>query len=302
MSASSSSSSVATFLESIKDQTPARQQQLFKNAVSFADTAAGVKIQRVPASVVARILKPYMVRKAYAQDPNARPDYGECIGDLSDDLQADPLVQVIYDFENIFSAALQKKVDMFESLVTMATLWNQNGSPSQACLIVAWKVEHGARRPVVVGAATVIRAYMHDDLATTQEILSDRDFEKVQPLLRAKSLLIDTMSSTQKGVGRVLLLHCIRYAMMRKMTGVLALSYAGWASNVPESKKLFEFMEFEKVVTKATFKVQGYHGSWFFLPISKLPLHGIVEKAVRVCARRGLTAKTRDALIWRCPN
>ena len=49
---SASSSSAATFMESIKDQTPARQQQLFKNAVSFADTAAGVKIQRVPASVV----------------------------------------------------------------------------------------------------------------------------------------------------------------------------------------------------------------------------------------------------------
>lgn len=299
---SASSSSAATFMESIKDQTPARQQQLFKNAVSFADTAAGVKIQRVPASVVARILKPYIVRKAYASNPHARPNYNECIQDLSEDLQADPLVKAIYNFENIFSVALQKKVDMFDSLVTLATLWNQNGSSSQACLILAWKVEHGARRPVIVGAATVIRSYMHDDLATSQDILSDRDFEKIHPHLRSKSLLIDTMTSTQKGVGRVLLLHCIRYAMMRKMTGLLALSYSGWTGRVPESQALFEFMEFEKLVAKATFKVQGYHGAWFFLPITKLPLHGIVEKAVRVCARRGLTAKTRDALIWRCPN
>ena len=133
--------------------------------------------------------------------------------DLSDDLQADPLVQAIYDFENIFSAALRKRWTC--STHSSLPLWNQK-QPCEARLIVAWE-----------GGATGVRPrrrHRHghpgpcDDLATTNKFR--RQVSISQPLLRAEPAHRHDVVDERR---RCVLLHC-SLRNDAKNTGVLALA------------------------------------------------------------------------------
>ncbi len=65
---------------------------------------------------------------------------------------------------------------------------------------------------------------------------------------------------------------------------------------------IFNALGWEKIIPTAKFKIQRMYGSWFYQGLDKVHFEGIIEDAINICVRNGLTDKTKDSLIWRCPN
>ena len=110
---------------------------------------------------------------------------------------------------------------------------------------------------------------------------------------------LDALCSTLPGVGRLLVMHAYAYSIAQKKAGLIALSYSRRRNAVPESKGIFQKLNFETVIENANFKTQMY-GTWYARKTSEVDLDGMAHEAIRVFTRKGITNRTRDSLLWRC--
>ena len=141
----------------------------------------------------------------------------------------------------------------------------------------------------------------HSDFSTSQDAMSGSNYETLQPLF-GNHLLIDTLCSKKKGCGRILTLHCYEWAMRRNYAGLIALSYSKRKltnSVRPASEKMFRDLGFE-AITEADFQTAMY-GIWFKKRTYD-STEGLNSMILSLCTRAGLSKKSAQSLVWRCPN
>lgn len=257
---------------SFDTQDVKRKQSLFKQALRLYESSLGVWVQKVPSSYLARLL----VTK-----------------DTSD-----PVYVAIRDLNRNFPACVEKDVDM-GGCVESLLLEYANDKKGDGCALIAWAQEY-PNAPKAVGILTLHNFIRSDNFKTTNEYVGNRDYETLTPYFGSRYVYIDCMCSTQRGVGRLLLNSALKYAIAKKKTGVIALAFAQRAKKTPESAAAFDKCTFTKLIPTANYKVQMY-GTWYVKKVADISLDGIDTNAFRVCTRSGLTPKTEDNLIWRCP-
>lgn len=321
----SSSSNVSL----LSRQDPKKKIQLFKTSLKFQESAAGVVVQRVLGSYLYRILKPLIDAKEKARRDDRRyPDPNDPDYDPADDVDPaavlrklpeknDTLVKSIYGFRTIFKDCFKKGVDIFESAQVIAEEYKEYGSKGSGCLMIAWKTSFDTtskriQAPTVVGAMCCHKFVSTSNFLTDRPSLASSDWA----LLRgershgsierrnyfSRTMYIDTVCSKSGGVGKLLVLHAMRWAMMRNCTGLIALSYTPRRNGVPESKKIFESLQFEKIIPEANFTIDNVYGTWFYIQLNSPTFDGILKESFDVCTRRGFTEHTKNTLVWRCPN
>lgn len=306
----------------VHEQSLDRKKQLFKNALRFQESAAGVVVQRVTGSYLYRILTP-LRRAREAQARASGTVLTNPMAYLPD--ASDPLVHAIYNMDNTFADCRSKAVDMMASVEAVADEWKVHGASGHGCLLLAWKTTFDSstkkiQAPVLVGAMTLHRFVRTGNFSTDHSTgaregsLGDRDHDVLRGEQAAgdgsrrnyfnrNTMYIDCLCAKGRGgVGKLMILHAIRWAIMRKCTGVIALSYVRKAKQVPESHAAFVALRFDKIIPTVQYKIQGMHGSWFYLALDNVGFEAILKEGVDICARTGLTDRTKDSLIWRCPN
>ena len=265
---------------SFDDQTFKCKVQLFRQALRFQEIASGVFVQRVPV----RYLK-----KLY-QDPSEEDD---------------PVVTALRGLDEVFKGCRDKDVDMASSVEAILDEHERDRNTGGA-ILMAWSMrfDHSSKTmetPTLVGLATLSTFEFTGNYSTDAKSMSKEDTTRLKPFTGGKWMYIDALCSTQPGVGRLLVLHAYNYAIAQKKQGLIALSYSARRSAVPESKRIFSQLGFETVIPQANFTVQMY-GTWFAKSTSGIDLSGMAEDGVRVCTRTGMTERTSNTLMWRCPS
>lgn len=303
----------------VQGQTKDRQAQLFKQSLRFQESAANVVIQRISGSYLHRILAPLIRARLDAEANGSNPE--RINPSQFKPVRGDALVDAIYDLDSIFSECKRKGVDMLASAEGVAMEWKKEGAAGHGCLLLAWKTTFDSsnkrlRAPQLVGAVALHKFKPTVNFSTDARSLSDRDSSILhgtdsvgnnerRNYFGRNTMYIDSLcAKDQGGVGKILVLHSIRWAIMRKCTGIIALSYSKHrlkSGTHPESHPLFSSFGFEKTIPTANFAVQMY-GTWFFQPLDTLNFDKILKGSIDICARTGFTEATKNNLIWRCPN
>ena len=258
---------------SFTEQTASRKATIFKQALRFSEIAAGVYVQRIPVRYLKRL---------YSYD-----------ADMSD-----PVVEALHNLDSIFSSCKGKDVDTASSVEAVI---EEGGF-----VLLAWKMGFDATTrqmadPVLVGIATLSDFLSTSSVSTDAQSISTQDYQTLRPYFGSRYLYIDAMCSKAPGVGRLLVLHAYNMALQQKRDGLIALSYSARRTSIPESKRIFQALNFDTIIPNANFNVQMF-GTWFRKKCSDVDLAGLAEEGVRVCTRTGLTAKTSSNLMWRCPG
>ena len=227
----------------LSDQSKDKQLRFFKDALQFQESATGVAIQKVPSSYLLRILRPILDARAAA--PNELEAIRITAMDHCPD-KRDPLIHAIYSMDQTFRESVSKGVDPLASVEGIAAEHTADGAKSNGCLFLAWKTEYNPNTkriddPRLVGAMTMYRLKRSENFSTHAEATGNDD-AALDPFFRSNFLYIDTMVSLGAGVGKLLVMHAYRYAIMKKVKGLVALSYSrkrltGGAK--PESYKIF---------------------------------------------------------------
>ena len=131
--------------------------------------------------------------------------------------------------------------------------------------------------------------------------MSSQDYSHLRRF-HNESLLLDALCSKVPGVGRLLVMHAFSFTMLQKKLRLVALAYSSRRTTTPESKRIFEALEFRAVIQRANFRYQNMHGTWFAKEVSSVSLAGMAAEAVRVCSRKGMSETTSDQWFLRCPN
>ena len=297
----------------LHSQTPDKKLKIFKDALSFQESAAGVAIQKVPSAYLLRILKPLLVAREAA--PNVREANKIKAMDHCPDPQ-DPLIHAIYSLDSTFSDAAKKGVDPLSSAEGIAAEHTEDGAKGNGCLFLAWKTTYNSTSkalndPKLVGAMLVYKFKRTENFSTNAESFKANgndtqvgDNVTLDPFFRSNFIYIDTLVSSGSGAGNLLALHAYRYAIAKKAKGVIALSYSKkrlLANDRPESYKIFHNLGFTHLIEHANYKAQMY-GTWFVSSLTDVALNGVLESGIKLCTRPGFTEKTKDQLVWRCPR
>ena len=291
----------------LSEQTKEKRQKIFKDALQFQESAAGVAIQKVPSTYLTRILKPLMDARDAA--PNvAEANRIKAMDHCPD--KRDPLIHAIYSMDRTFASAVTKGVDPLSSAEGIASEHTFDGAKGNGCLFLAWKTSYNRNTrklddPTLVGAMTVYKFKRTVNFSTDAMSVSEEDNATLDPFFRSNFIYIDTLVSSGAGVGQLLALHAYRYAIMKKAKGVVALSYSKKrlsGTNKPESYKIFHELGFTHLIEHANYKIQMY-GTWFATLLDDVaPLSGVLDSGIELCTRAGFTKKTEDQLVWRCPR
>ena len=116
-------------------------------------------------------------------------------------------------------------------------------------------------------------------------------------------MYLDVVCSKQKGVGRLLILHAYRYAIIKKTKGLVALSFSKRAltgNHQPASYKIFQELGFDTVIRNTNYSVRMY-GHWVAKSTSNIDFSGIIDSIGEICTRSGYTNATSHKKVWRCP-
>lgn len=262
---------------SFSEQTYSRKVQIYKQALRFQEIASGVFVQRIPARYLKRLY------------------------DSSDN--DDIVVRALRNLDSIFPECKRKDVDMASSVEAVLSEFEEDKA-SGGVVLLAWSVSFDAERkvmntPRLVGITTLCTFGFTPNFSTDPASISSADQTRLRPYV-GRWMYMDAMCSTQAGVGRLLVLKAFQYAITQKKQGLIALSFSARRAPIPESKRIFTSLHFTPIIPQANFKIQMY-GTWFAKSTSEVDLAGMAEDAVGVCTRTGLTAKTMDTLMWRCP-
>ena len=261
-------------------QSISRKHSLFRQSIRFQEVAASVFIQKIPISYL---------RRLYRDDAD----------------REDPVVEALHNLDEIFADCKDKSVDMSSSVEAILAEHEQDRS-TRGMVLLAWRLTFDTSRrqmqqPRLVGMATVSAFTSSSQYSTDRESLSREDYQTLRPYFAKNYLYIDALCSIQGGVGRILVLAAYQVALSQKRDGLIALAFSARRNTVPESKHIFEALGFESVIDEANFTIRLY-GTWFQRTTSDVDLSGITAEAVRICTRRGLTARTAENLLWRCPQ
>lgn len=290
----------------LSSQTRDKQAQLFRSYVSAYEAGSGVKIQKISGAYLRRVLKPIEDarddERAAGRDPQGLRITPALI---PAEHRQDALYRALYDTDTTFSECKKAEVDMLSSFEVMAKLWTEHRASSMAHVLLAWKISEGSTNMRLVGAITVCKSYEDEDIGTHRNLMSPGDFDKLKPIFRANTLLIDCLCSTSPGVGTALVLNAIKLALTKKCRYVTCLSFSKnqlKEGAKPASYKLLQRLGFKIIIPKAHF-VRRIYGAWCALDLKDdaLPFGGLMEKVVNVCARGGLTPRTSEVLVNRCP-
>ena len=153
----------------------------------------------------------------------------------------------------------------------------------------------------LVGVSTLSSFVSTPNYSTHKEIMSPKDYTMLSPYFGDQWVYIDAMCSNLPGVGRLLVLHAYNYAIQKKKRGVIALSFSSKKTTTPESKRVFRGLGFEVIIEQADFNTRLY-GTWYKNAVTDIDLSDIAAEGISVCTRSGLTERTADTLIWRCPS
>tara|TARA_B110001450_G_scaffold257061_1_gene290828 strand:- start:35083 stop:35958 length:876 start_codon:yes stop_codon:yes gene_type:complete len=290
----------------LSDQSKEKKWKIFKDALQFQESAAGVAIQKVPSSYLLRILKPLLDARDAAPNEDAANRINAM--DHCPD-RRDPLIHAIYSMDATFRSAVTKGVDPLSSAEGIASEHKVDGTKGNGCLFLAWKTTYNTNTrtldtPMLVGAMTVYK-FKRTTNFSTNAASTGMDDATLNPFYRSNFIYIDTLVSSSAGVGKILALHAYRYAIMKKAKGVIALSYSrkrltGTAK--PESYRIFHDLGFTHLIERANYTIQMY-GTWFATLLDDVaPLSGVLDSGIRLCTRSGFTKKTEDQLVWRCPR
>lgn len=296
----------------LSDQPPEKQLRFFKDALQFQESAAGVAIQKVPAAYLLRILKPVLDARDAA--PNERAASRVKAMDHCPD-RGDPLIHAIYSLDETFRGAVSKGVDPLSSAEGIAAEHTIDGTKGNGCLFLAWKTEYNPSTkkidaPKLVGAMTMYKFKRTENFSTHAEATGNDD-ALLDPFFRSRFLYIDAMVSLGAGVGTLLVMHAYRYAIMKKATGLVALSYSKkrlTGGDKPDSYKIFHALGFQHLVERTNYTADylrnvPIYGTWFATALDDLSVvNGVLKSGVKLCTRKGFTEKTADRLVWRCPR
>ena len=263
---------------SFDDQPHKRKVSIFKQALRFQEVAAGVFVQRVPVQYLARL-------------------YGASADD--------PVAIALRNLDTIFAGCKSKSVDMASSVEAILAEHAEDRK-SHGVVFLAWATSFDANArqmttPTLVGLATVSDFVSTSNYSTDRGSLSTNDYATLSPLFGNRYSYIDALCSTRPGVGRLLILHAYNYALAQRKAGLVALAFSSRRATVPESKRIFSSLGFDVLIPDANFTTRLY-GTWDIKRASAVDLSGLAAAAVRVCTRSGLTPKTADSLLWRCPS
>lgn len=262
---------------SFSDQPLNKRFAIFRKSLRAYEASLGVFVQTIKSAQLAQLLSD-------GADRN------------------DPVVKALRQLNVHFADCKQQDVDM-AGCVQSLLLEHQRSKREDGAVMIAWSQTHDGRalsamRPV--GVVTVHNFVESDNFSTTPEKLSASDFATLSRYFGSSYLYIDCMCSTQRGVGRLLLQSAFAYAIQRKKTGVLALAFAQRANSTPQAAAAFDRCKFSKLIPRADFRVRMY-GTWYLKLVKDVSLDGLSPDAVAVCTRTGLTQRTADSLVWRCP-
>lgn len=290
-----------------------RQLSYFRQAMKLQEAANGVVVQRVMANDLRRLLydpdPEDMVASALTSE-RLRRTFQHCDVELGKD-------------------ALRSSL---EGIVTEAADDRKNGVNGEGCALLVWRMERSSSpssagghfsKPELVGLATLFRMKDTSTFTTTEEDFAVKShFQKLLPYVdgqnantvnagkrwepewdvKSKYMYIDVMCSRQKGVGRLLVLHAYRYAVLKRTKGVLALSYSKRKvdkNKQPASYKIFNDMDFETIVSNAQYKNQMY-GHWVVKSTHRVSFTGMIEHIESLCTRGSY--KDSRTRVWRCPS
>ena len=186
-----------------------RKKYFFKQALRAYESSLGVWVQKVPAAQVVRLFKD---------------------GDTSD-----PLYKALKSLDAHFPGCLAKDVDM-AGCVESIVLEHAKNKQGDGAVCIAWAQEYPAA-PKPVGLITLHNFVQSKNFHTTNAEIGDKDFDTLSRYFGSRYLYIDCMCSTKVGVGRLLLQHAMRHALMKKKTGVIALAFSMKASSTQPLEK-----------------------------------------------------------------
>ena len=272
------SSSNRPKFDDIKDKR--RQKQLIKNTIQLMTAATGVFVVRLSASDIKRI-------RSVAHDEN------------------DPL-KMLLDKKNLnrtFQKCKNAHIDIASSIEAIVEMHDTDSTSASSFVFLAYGVDPKTRVPVVKGIMTCSRFVSSDMFTTSEADIEPSNYTTLGPYF-GKNLLIDTVCSLEKGVGRVLILHAYDVAHRKGFDGVIALSYSNKPisdSNRPASESTFLSLGFTRLIDNAKFasNYDDMFGHWFHKPTHSA--EGLNQMLLALCTRSGLKGKAAESLIWRCP-
>lgn len=287
-----------------------KKMSFFRQILRFQEAVNGVFVQRIMANDLRRLL----------DDPDSD----------------DPVAQALSQLDTIFrhcttelgpadGGAVSSSV---ETVVEETRDDKANGENGEGCVLLVWKMEHTDGKhfaePELVGIATLFRMKATAGFSTDSgSFNSPHQYSVLTPYFRGqnthtvnegrsfpdglgikgKYMYLDVVCSKQKGIGRLLILHAYRYAIMKKTKGLLALSFSKRALNAqrsPASYKIFQELGFETIIRNTNYRTAMY-GHWVAKSTHNITFKGVIESLGDVCTRSGYTSATSNKLMWRCP-
>jgi len=282
---------------SFQDQPIKKKMSLFKQALKLYETGSNVFVQRIPVRYLKRLYETQ-------QDSS---DSGGSTTESDDDaavVDEDPCVRALQNLDIIFKDCKDKYIDMASSVE--AIIQHHKDTKLPGTVLMAWELTFDSRRkqmndPRLVGLCTCSTFAQTELFSTDPKSMSREDSAKLRPHF-GSWLYIDALCSKKAGVGRLLLLNAFQLAIQQKTQGLIALSYSPRKGDVPESKRLFDQLNFEVIIPSAKFTVPRMHGTWFRKSTQEVEIDSMMQSAFAVCTRKGLTPMTAESLMWRCPG
>lgn len=288
------------FDDLFKQQTNKKKVQLLRRAVSMQSSGLQVWIQVIPASQIPDSVEKYNPEQ---QDATLASRSG------------DPVEAAILDINRTFATALKGDVDILSSIKVVRELYKNKAQMNRnwAAVLLAWHMVFDVKGkrmedPVLVGCATLFPFVANEKFSTDETTVGIELYKKLEPMINTY-LYVDTVASTRKGVGTLLLQHTYARAVSRGATGVIGLAYSNVPNRDPSSLSAFKRLNFERVTEQ---KVQNrkfdIYGWWYTKRTTPVDLSSLdfssslsfSSLAMRVCTRMGRTANAASSLVWRC--
>jgi hypothetical protein len=293
---------------SLDSEEHKKKMSFFRQILRIQESVNGVFVQRIMANDLKRLL----------ENPQDDDPVADALGDLDQTFR--------YCTNEL--GGNQAVLSSVESIVAEAADDKSNGENGEGCVLLVWKIKHlggnNFSEAELVGIATLFRMKSCDSFSTLPgNFRGGGQYNTLLPYFRgrnantindgktfppglgikAKYMYIDVMCSKQKGVGKLLVLHAYRYAIMKKTKGLLALSFSKRALNAqqqPASYKIFSDLGFTTIIRNADYTTAMY-GHWVAKSTLPITFKGVIDELGNVCTRSGYTERTQNNLIWRCP-
>lgn len=285
--------------------TPKSRLTLFRKLAKTEQQLRGIKIQRLTI-----------------------PQLEKLWTNQSDDVVVDGLrnINTIFDACTIALGGHEAVKSSVETIMNEHKNDKENGRPvGDGCIMLAWvanHLAHGVYEHELVGIMTMYRFKETEDFSTDATTLKDTHYNSLLPYFRgqvnetvnmgvpqdyftnppdSKYLYIDVLCSKTPGVGNMLLMQAIDFAILRKARGIVALSFSRQQlrQNVPASFALFQKFGFERLMHEnAEFyksngqRISNMHGIWMALSLRKVSFNSFLPETVEICTHTGRNGVT----------